>query len=63
MPQEKEKTVQPEKAMGKPSVKKPIFSMKSSSVKERDWADRTEEPNAEPCEETYRDGSMKNECW
>ena len=31
--------------------------------KERDWADRTDMPESEPYEETYRDGSMKNECW
>lgn len=34
---------------------------------ERDWADRIHDPEdddeAAPYEQTYRDGSMKNECW
>ncbi|MBR3018983.1 MAG: hypothetical protein IKH57_18200 [Clostridia bacterium] len=63
MPQEVEKTEQAKKATEKAPVKKPYFSTKSSASKERDWADRTEETSVEPYEETYRDGSMKNECW
>ena len=33
---------------------------------EKDWADNIpnlEEERPEPYEETYRDGSAKNECW
>ncbi len=33
--------------------------------KERDWEDAEADPEEgpEPYEETYRDGSAKNECW
>ncbi len=33
---------------------------------EKDWSDEIpddEEERPDPYEETYRDGSMKNECW
>jgi len=50
----------PEKAVHTPSV--PVTIQKKLR-KEREWADRTEQTEPEPYEETYRDGSMKNECW
>ena len=32
--------------------------------RERDWGDRTEDNSGhENREDTYRDGSLKNECW
>ena len=63
MDQEKEQIDQRKKTAEKTSVKKPVSAVKNAAVKERDWADRTEETPAEPYVETYRDGSTKNECW
>ena len=32
--------------------------------REMDWTDGiSDEENEEPCERTYRDGSIQNECW
>ena len=47
----------------KPPRKASVSTPQRAALKERAWADRTDEPDLEPCEETYRDGSMKNECW
>ena len=41
----------------------PVSAPQKKVLKEREWADRTDAPASEPYEETYRDGSMKNECW
>ena len=43
--------------------KEPRPSIQRKLRKEREWADRTEQSESEPYEETYRDGSLKNECW
>ena len=51
----------PEKAVHSPSA--PAPSIQRKLRKEREWADRTEQSEPEPYEETYRDGSLKNECW
>ncbi|MBR5109075.1 MAG: hypothetical protein IK099_02675 [Clostridia bacterium] len=63
MPKEKEEAAPQKTTAGKRPAGKPVSDMKSAAEKERDWADRTEEASAAPYEETYRDGSMKNECW
>ena len=42
------------------------MSERMKEQKEKEWADEIpdeEESRPDPCEETYRDGSMKNECW
>lgn len=37
---------------------------KSPEEKAREWGDRLPDEEKEPdTEETYRDGSLKNECW
>ena len=43
----------------------PVKDIQSAILREREWGDRTDEEDKqpEPYEETYRDGSMKNECW
>ena len=46
-----------------PSTASPVSALQKKIRKERDWADRNDLPEPEPYEETYRDGSMKNECW
>ena len=37
----------------------------TKTKKEQEWADRLPDTEEQPeeYEETYRDGSMKNECW
>ena len=47
----------------KPVSKQPIPAPSSAVLRERAWADRVNEDKPEPYEETYRDGSIKNECW
>ncbi len=42
------------------------MSERKTDRKEKDWNDEIpdpEEENPEAYEETYRDGSAKNECW
>lgn len=42
------------------------MSERKADLKEKEWADsipETETDAPEPYEETYRDGSAKNECW
>ena len=43
------------------------MSERKTEQQEREWADQIpdpeEEEQPEPYEETYRDGSAKNECW
>lgn len=41
------------------------MSERKSDRREREWQDDIpdEEQRPEPAEETYRDGSVKNECW
>ncbi len=42
------------------------MSERPSEKRERDWEDRAsgeEENEPASCEETYRDGSARNECW
>ncbi len=42
------------------------MSERNTDLKEKEWADEIPDEEAdagEPYEETYRDGSMKNECW
>ncbi|MBR3108292.1 MAG: hypothetical protein IKH30_14115 [Clostridia bacterium] len=58
--QEERKKSPPER---KPPRKTIVSDPQSAVLKERAWGDRSDEPAPEPCEETYRDGSMKNECW
>ena len=44
-----------------------MMSDPKNSKKEEQWADEIPDPENEPAEteyeETYRDGSLKNECW
>ncbi len=58
--QEEKKQIHPE---SKPPQKIPVSNPKAAVLRERAWGDRTDEPDPGPAEETYRDGSMKNECW
>ncbi len=51
----------PDKTPHSPSA--PAQMIQRKLRKEREWADRTEQSEPEPYEETYRDGSLKNECW
>ena len=42
------------------------MSERKTELKAREWADEIpdeEDDRTEPYEETYRDGSAKNECW
>ena len=42
------------------------MSERKADVQEKEWSDAIpdeEEERPEPYEETYRDGSAKNECW
>ena len=42
------------------------MSERNTERKEKDWTDEIpdeEDSLPEPYEETYRDGSVKNECW
>ena len=43
------------------------MSDRKADLKEKEWADSIPETGTddapEPYEETYRDGSAKNECW
>ena len=41
------------------------MSERKTDRREKEWADEVpdEETLPEPYEETYRDGSAKNECW
>ena len=42
------------------------MSERKTDQKEREWADEIpdeEEERPDPNEETYHDGSVKNECW
>ena len=42
------------------------MSERNSDRREKEWSDGIpdpEEERPEPYEETYRDGSAKNECW
>ncbi len=47
----------------KPVGSQPVTAPPNAILRERAWADRTNEDTPEPYEETYRDGSIKNECW
>ncbi len=58
--QEERKQAPPEP---KTHQKPPVSNPKTAVLRERAWGDRTDEPDPGPAEETYRDGSMKNECW
>ena len=43
-----------------------VMSERNTERKEKDWTDEIpdeEDSLPEPYEETYRDGSAKNECW
>ena len=43
-----------------------VKQQKPPERREMEWADRIpdgEEDRRGSCEETYRDGSLKNECW
>ncbi|MBQ7183651.1 MAG: hypothetical protein IJR97_06655 [Clostridia bacterium] len=49
-----------------PARKTPVKDPRRSQRREMEWADRIpdeEEERRGPMEETYRDGSLKNECW
>lgn len=42
------------------------MSERKTDIHEKEWSDEIpdeEEERPEPYEETYRDGSSKNECW
>ena len=43
------------------------MSERKTDRKEKEWTDRIPDPEEEnrqePYEETYRDGSARNECW
>ena len=41
------------------------MSERKTDIREKEWSDEIpdEEEHPEPYEETYRDGSAKNECW
>ena len=42
------------------------MSERKTEQREKEWSDRIPDPEEElpePYEETYRDGSAKNECW
>ena len=40
------------------------FRRADKERKAEEWADRSrDEDETEPYEQTYRDGSLKNECW
>ncbi len=46
--------------------KTPVKDPGRAQRREMEWADRIpdgEEERHDACEETYRDGSLKNECW
>lgn len=58
--QEERKQVPPQP---KPHQKSSVSNPQAAVLRERAWGDRTDEPDPGPTEETYRDGSMKNECW
>ena len=50
----------------RPARKTPVKDPKQSQRREMEWADRIpdgEEERRGDREETYRDGSLKNECW
>lgn len=44
------------------SARKPV-SQRERERRAEEWADREREDSREPYEQTYRDGSLKNECW